>query len=114
MIMLTIFTTGLFYNEEKWEEEEEEEDKSIVESVRDIRVSDLYIMFNAAVITPLPPLIIRFLFRRKRIDPTKNYSTQMRTRKIKRIIAYVVAYFLAAWCAWSCIAFSLDFGYNKT
>ena len=66
-----------------------------------------------AVTIPVP-LIIRFLFRRKKIDATKNYAKQIRSRKIKRVIAYISTFFIVGWCIWSCVAFSLDFGYNKT
>ena len=114
MIILTIFTTGLFYNEETVEEEEEDVEKSAEESWKDMRIRDLYIILYSTLITIPVPLLIKFLFRRKKIDPTKNYSKQMRTRKIKRIIAYILTFCITVWCAWSVIAFSLDFGYNKT
>ena len=113
MLILTIFCTGLFYDEENVEEEEDVE-KSATESWRDIRIRDLYIILYSTIVTIPAPLTIKFLFRRKKIDPAKSYSKQMRSIKIQRVIAYILTFCLAVWCTWSCIAFSLDFGYNKT
>ena len=37
-------------------------------------ISDLYIILYSILITVPIPLLIRFLFRKKRIDPEKSYS----------------------------------------
>ena len=113
MIMLTIFCTGLFYSEES-DEEQEEDEESALDTWQDMRLRDLFIILYSTIVTIPAPLIIKFLFKRKKIDPSKDYAKQMRAIKIKRVIAYILTFCIAAWCTWSCIAFSLDFGYNKT
>ena len=112
IIMLTIFSTGLFYGEEA--EEEEEEEKSATESWQEMRLRDLLIIMYSTLITIPIPLIMKFLFRRKPLDPEKDYNSQMRCRKIKRTIAFIITVCLTVWIMWSVFAFSIDFGYNKS
>lgn len=109
--MTSIFVTGLFYNDGA---EEEEDDKDIWESLSAFSWTDFWIIIYSTSITVPVPLVLRFFFRRKTIDSTLDVEIQLKNMKTKRILGYIVVTGIVLWCSWSCIAFSLDFGYNKT
>lgn len=113
--MTSIFVSGLFYNTDADpEEEEKESDKTLQESIMNFGWSDFWIVVYSASITVPIPFVLRYFFRRKTIDVKQDTFMQMRKMKIKRIIGYIIVFCVTAWSSWSCIAFSLDFGYNTT
>ena len=78
--MLSIFVTGLFYDNDKEEEntEEEESDKSVWETMSDFSIRDFWIVVYSILITLPAPLVLRWFFRRKEIDPSKSVAKQLR------------------------------------
>ena len=113
IVMVSIFVTGLFYQDDSADDEDESE-KSFTETLEAFGWEDFWIIFYSVCITLPIPLILRWFFLRKKIDSTKEVGKQIRTRRIKRTIGYILVFLIVAWCAWSCIAFSLAFGYNAT
>ena len=72
IVMVGIFVTGLFYNDEKTEESEDEEEKTFGETLQAFGWDDFFIIFYSVAITVPIPFILRFFFWRKKLDRTKN------------------------------------------
>jgi len=113
IVMVSIFVTGLFYQDDSTEDEDESE-KTFTETLEAFGWDDFFIIFYSVSITLPIPFILRWFFMRKKLDRTKNVEKQVRVRRIKRTIGYILVFLIVAWCAWSCVAFSLAFGYNAT
>ena len=68
IIMLQLFTIGLFYDSgndpEKKEEEENEEDKTIEDSLKEFGWKDMWIMiYSILIVTPIPILMAKLFTR---------------------------------------------------
>ena len=111
--MLSIFVTGLFY-QDKSTDEEDESKKSFFETLEAFGWEDFWVIFYSICITLPTPFILSWFFLRRKFDRSKNVAKQARVRRIKRTIGYILIFLIVAWCAWSCITFSLAFGYNAT
>ena len=115
VVMISLYVTGLFYNGDFDEDEEKKEsEKSFEESFMSFSWNDFWVIVYTTVITVPQPFVLRYFFRRRKPDTTKNVMKQVRLMKIKRIIGYVLVTCIVVWSLWSCIAFSLAFGYNTT
>lgn len=113
IVMVSIFVTGLFYQDDT-AEGEEEEDKTFWETIQAFTWQDFWIILYSVSITVPIPVLLKFFFTRKELDHTKDLASQLRIRKYKRWIGFTMVFTTVLWCSWSCIAFSLAFGYNAT
>ena len=108
-----MFATGLFYeNDTEEDADDEESEKSFVEALESFSIRDFWIVVYSLLITFTIPIILKYFFRRKEIDYSKNAAKQLRVQRIKRVIGYGLAVAIVIWCSWSCVAFSISFGYN--
>ena len=58
VVMISIFTTGMFYNTD----EEEEEDKSLWDALTDYSWTDFWIVLYSSLITIPVPLVLRCFY----------------------------------------------------
>ena len=118
LLMLELFAIGLFYDADRNpDEEEQEEDKTVEETVENFGYTDFWItVYTLCIVIPVP-FILKALFRRKELDPAKEEEALEKKKKkmrIKRIIGYAVCFIVCAWCTWSIVAFSTEFGHNTS
>jgi len=114
IIMTGIFVTGLFYDRSQDGAETEEEDKTFYETIQSFSWADFWIIVFSMSITIPIPIILRNLFRRKKINLDKDVKSQIRRQRLKKFAGFTLSACIVLWSAWSCISFSLSFGYNTT
>jgi len=68
------------------------------------------------IVIPVP-IILKSLFSRPQIELDANpeeTEKAKKTMKIKRVIGYIICFVVCAWCTWSIVAFSTEFGHNTS
>ena len=110
VVMISIFTTGMFYNTD----EEEEEDQSLWDALTDYGWADFWIVIYSSLITIPVPLVLRCFYYRSEIDPREIPWVQEQKMLRRRMVGHLIAFIAVAWCCWSVLAFSLEFGHNNT
>ena len=96
---------------------ETEEDKTVEETVENFGYEDFWITVYTLLIVIPVPFILKELFSRKELDPDDDIEiTEKRKKimKIKRVIGYIICFVVCAWCTWSTILFSTEFGHNTS
>ena len=77
--MLSMFATGLFYeNDTEEDADDEESEKSFVEALESFSIRDFWIVVYSLLITFTIPIILKYFFRRKEIDYSKDAAKQLR------------------------------------
>ena len=74
------------------------------------------LIYTLAIIIPIP-IILKNLFTRTVLDPEAEVEETRKVKKcnkIKRVIGYIISFSVCAWCTWSIIMFSVEFGHNTS
>ena len=69
-----------------------------------------------AIVIPVP-IILKNFFSRKNPNPKDTIAEIVKATKkmkIKRVIGYLMCTAVCAWCTWSIIMFSIEFGHNTS
>ena len=101
IIMTSLFVTGLFHDRGNDDTETEEADKSFDEAIQSFSWADFWIIVYSMSITIPIPIILRSLFRRKKINPDKDVSSQIRKQKLKRLAGFTLSASIVLWSSWS-------------
>ena len=118
LLMCELFAIGVFYDSDRNPDEEEtEDDKTVEQSAEGMGWRDFWIaIYSMAIVIPIP-IILKKIFTRKELDPEADAgvtSKLKRNMKIKRTIGYIISYLACAWCTWSIIMLSVEFGKNTS
>jgi hypothetical protein len=73
-------------------------------------------VFSILFTVPVP-IVLGLLFKRKKLEVYDNPDSirrKLKVQHVKRGIAYTIAFLYVAWCFWSTLTFSLEFGFNTT
>ena len=70
--MSSIFVTGLFYNDSQ--DNDEEETTSLYEQIRGLSWVDFWIIVYSVSMTVPVPFILRYFFRRNKINSEKDIN----------------------------------------
>ena len=116
LLMTELFAIGLFYDSGRNPDTEEtEEDKTVEETVRNFGWRDFWItLYVLAIVIPIQ-IILKYLFTRIELNPEAEMEETRKVKKcmkIKRVIGYFMCFAVCAWCTWSIIMFSIEFGHN--
>ena len=109
IVMMTIFTTGMFYSTD--EEDSNADDMSVMETISSLELADFMVAIYSSLITIPIPYLLNSLYNRPDSDTTR---TSGRCTRSKTIIAHILAAITVGWCCWSVLAFSLEFGNQNT
>ena len=118
LLMTELFAIGLFYDSDRDPDKEEtEDDKTVEQTVEGFGWRDFWILiYTLAIIIPIP-IILKNLFTRTVLDPEAEVEETRKVKKcnkIKRVIGYIISFSVCAWCTWSIIMFSVEFGHNTS
>ena len=78
VLMLTIFVTGLFYEDEEKSDEKDESEKTFWESLADFRWRDFWICVYSMLITIPIPYLLKWFFARSELNTDENMLKQVR------------------------------------
>ena len=116
--MTELFAIGLFYDSDRDPDKEEtEDDKTVEQTVEGFGWRDFWILIYTLVIIIPIPIILKNLFTRTELDPEAEIEETRKVKKcnsIKRVIGYIISFCACAWCTWSIIMFSIEFGHNTS